>query len=450
VTQARNETITRQTEVLIENLRKLGYYHSIELPDGGVIPGLQTVEQMRQRLTYFPIPEDLRGKRVLDIGAWDGWFSFEMERRGADVVALDFVTTPQFLEAKKLIGSKVEAVNGDICKVSHKDLGYFDIVFFMGVLYHVKHPVQALENVCSMTKEVAFIESYTSDNGEDLTVMPTMEFYEGLDLRGQFDNWCGPNVACLLAMTRTAGFATAEFTGAVSNRSHVVARRQWTSAAGAGAAPRILAAENSVNRDKRFSIDDDDYVSIWFKGAPGLTFDTVFVEIGPYAARPVTLYSTGTDGWVAGCKLPPGLTPAWHDIRLRTPGTAFSNVVRIPVDVAGDDPAAPRSLGGESMPEIVVVTDGRDWSEWRVRVGADSCLSIWLRNAPDQWKAQDYKVHVNDRAFTPVFLAPNDERGLKQMNVLLPADLAPGRAALHVSRAGQNTATVEIELVSNA
>jgi tRNA (mo5U34)-methyltransferase len=48
-----------------------------------VIPGFQSIEQLRRRISQFPIPENLTGKRVLDIGAWDGWFSFEMERRGA-------------------------------------------------------------------------------------------------------------------------------------------------------------------------------------------------------------------------------------------------------------------------------------------------------------------------------------------------------------------------------
>ena len=70
-------------------LARLGYYHSIELPDGRVIPGFQSIETQRSRIAQFPIPQDLRGKRVLDIGAWDGWFSFEMERRGASVVAVD-------------------------------------------------------------------------------------------------------------------------------------------------------------------------------------------------------------------------------------------------------------------------------------------------------------------------------------------------------------------------
>src|SRR5258708_28778554 len=64
-----------------------GWWHSFELPDGTRIDGVNSLEGQRHRISQFPIPEDLRGKRVLDIGAWDGWFSFEMERRGAEVMA---------------------------------------------------------------------------------------------------------------------------------------------------------------------------------------------------------------------------------------------------------------------------------------------------------------------------------------------------------------------------
>src|SRR5579863_6637642 len=83
-------------------------YHSIELPDGSVLPGLQPIEHMRWRLDLFGLPDDLRGKRVLDVGAWDGWFSFECERRGAEVVAVDCIALDTFHEAKELLGSRVE------------------------------------------------------------------------------------------------------------------------------------------------------------------------------------------------------------------------------------------------------------------------------------------------------------------------------------------------------
>ena len=67
---------------------KSGWWHSFELPDGRIIDGVNTLAGLKGRLAQFPIPQDLTGKRVLDIGAWDGWFSFEIERRGAQVVEL--------------------------------------------------------------------------------------------------------------------------------------------------------------------------------------------------------------------------------------------------------------------------------------------------------------------------------------------------------------------------
>jgi tRNA (mo5U34)-methyltransferase len=447
VTQARNEHITRETQRQIARLQELGFYHSIELPDGRVLAGLQSVEVLRRRLSYFPIPEDLRGKRVLDIGAWDGWFSFEMERRGAEVVAFDYVTTPQFLEARRLLGSKVDYTTGDICKVSHKDLGYFDIVLFLGVLYHVKHPVLALENVCSMTKDLACIESYVTDDGSDLNAMPTLEFYESTELRGQFDNWCGPNVACLMAMARAAGFASVKLECVVDHRGHITARRQWQEPPGEAPGPRLLSAENSLSRDKGFSIDADDYVSLWFKGPPGLTCDTVFAEIGPYAARPVTIHPSGPDGWVAGCKLPPGLKPGWHEVKLRLPGTRFSNVVRIPVDIAAEEEAALRA-GAAPLPRIISVTDGRDWTPSRVRTGKDACLSLWLDGVPEHWRAKDFSVRINGVAYTPAFVSPYDDQGYKQVNVILPPGLAPGAARLTILHQGRESEPVEFELIA--
>src|ERR1700693_2036102 len=126
-------------------MNALGWYHSIELPNGEVIQGIQSLAQQRLRLRQFLIPEDLRGKRVLDIGAWDGWFSFEMERRGASVVAVDAVKSEKFLHARELLGSKVEYHIADVYDMRPSELGVFDIVLFLGVLYHLKNPVLALE-----------------------------------------------------------------------------------------------------------------------------------------------------------------------------------------------------------------------------------------------------------------------------------------------------------------
>jgi tRNA (mo5U34)-methyltransferase len=66
-------------------LAQKGWYHSMELPGGRIIPGFLSLEQLRERYDSFLLPPDLTGKRVLDVGTWDGWFVFEAERRGASV-----------------------------------------------------------------------------------------------------------------------------------------------------------------------------------------------------------------------------------------------------------------------------------------------------------------------------------------------------------------------------
>src|SRR5580658_1374664 len=107
-----------------------GWYHSVELPDGQVIQGMIPVDALKARLAAFPIPADLRGKRVLDVGAWTGWCSFEMERRGADVMAVDCVEFEEFREAHRMIGSQVDYRILDVDELTPELVGLFDYVLF--------------------------------------------------------------------------------------------------------------------------------------------------------------------------------------------------------------------------------------------------------------------------------------------------------------------------------
>src|SRR4051812_13823982 len=84
-----------------------GWWDSFELPDGSVFEGVAKLDSLKNRVAQFPIPADLRGKRVLDIGTWDGWFSFEMERRGAEVMAVDCWDNPRFRQMHDIYRSKV-------------------------------------------------------------------------------------------------------------------------------------------------------------------------------------------------------------------------------------------------------------------------------------------------------------------------------------------------------
>src|SRR5262249_1160686 len=92
------------------------WYHAFEVVPGVITPGVAPFDA-RATLDFLGVPGDLRGRRALDVGTWDGPLAFEMEARGAEVYALD-VQDPDctaFNTAKRLRGSRVEYVRGSVC-----------------------------------------------------------------------------------------------------------------------------------------------------------------------------------------------------------------------------------------------------------------------------------------------------------------------------------------------
>jgi tRNA (mo5U34)-methyltransferase len=193
-----------------DQISAIRWFHSIDLGNGVITPGIfDTAAQ----LPRFHIPEDLRGKTVLDIGAWDGFYSFEAERRGAKrVLATDsFSWSGQgwgskqgFELARKILHSKVEDLNIDVMDLSPEKVGMFDVVLFLGVLYHLKHPMLALEKVFSVTKELLILDTHVDLLGSK---RPAIAFYPGSEVNRDETNWSGPNPAAVLAMLKTAGFS---------------------------------------------------------------------------------------------------------------------------------------------------------------------------------------------------------------------------------------------------
>jgi tRNA (mo5U34)-methyltransferase len=422
MSEARNPQVIEESRRQIERLSKLGWYHSIELPDGGVIEGHQSVDQLRRRIDQFRIPADLTGKRVLDIGAWDGWFSFEMERRGAQVLAVDSTKNTRLLEAKHLLGSRVEHHVADICRLTYKDIGTFDIVLFLGVLYHVKHPILALENVCGMTRDMACIESFVSD--PDVSALPIMEYYETTELRGQLDNWVGPNAACLMAFCRTAGFARVDFESALGERAHVTGYRQWLPGERYGSAPQVVCIENANTHNHKFSTSADDYVTFYFREYSG----EIYPQIGPFAARPI--HQTATQATV---KLPPGLARGWHEASLNG---------GVPVRVGLDDPA-PEPAPPSGKIRLTRVADGKTFEDLRIRTGEGSCISVWASNLPLEAETQRLRLRLNGTDLPALWHSP--ESG--QINALLPAGLESGTAILTLYFDQTETEPTQIELI---
>jgi tRNA (mo5U34)-methyltransferase len=441
VSEARDPRVIEESRRQAVRLSRLGWYHSIELPDGGVIEGLQSLDQQRQRLHQFPIPEDLTGKRVIDIGAWDGWFSFEMERRGAEVLAVDSAKNTHLLEARQLLGSRIDYQIADICRLTAKDVGTFDIVLFFGVLYHLKHPLLALENVCGMCRDMACVESFVTD--ADPHALPLMEFYETNELRGQTDNWVGPNLSCLLAFCRTAGFASVNFEGALGERAHVTGYRHWLEPAGSDPTPEVLCVANSTRQDHTFAESADDYLTFYFTTPlDGLTCDNVYPQIGAYGSRPIDVARCG-GGWQAACKLPPGLAPGPHDAKIRTASSPYSFPVRIvlgPVPAVCDTPVS-------STLWLMRVADGATLETGRVRVGENSRISAWAAGLPANASRTGIRLRLNGTDLPANWLAPPNGEEPRQINAALPSGLEPGTATLALVFDGEQSAPVTLELV---
>ena len=134
-------------------LDSLRWYHRIELGDGIITPGLAW-ENLWRPVEKAIRGLDLCGKRVLDIGCWDGKWTFLAESLGATVTATDWVSQrwgrrDTFLFAAKILGSKATYMpHCDVCKLSDTfKKGSFDVLLFMGVLYHLRYPMLALSQV---------------------------------------------------------------------------------------------------------------------------------------------------------------------------------------------------------------------------------------------------------------------------------------------------------------
>jgi SAM-dependent methyltransferase len=364
---ARNPEFQRLIRLQTEAFARNTPYHSLELNDGTVIPGLIPVDALRGRLDRYPLPHDLRGLRVLDIGAASGWNSFECERRGAEVVAIDCVEYDEFQAVKRLRQSKIEYAVIDIEELSPERFGFFDYVLFFGVFYHLRHPLLALENVCSVTRGAAFIESYVIDDAPDPSRC-SMEFYETDELGGQIDNWCGPTTACLLAMARSAGFARTDFLYTDSRRGGLAAYRRWVPiSAPTASSPFLCSAVNNRHNDIVFQPRKDEYMSLAFLSDEKLTKDDVLVEIDEYGIPAIILIRHEAGYWQANVKVPPGISPGDHAVRIGTKSGGFSEPVRIKMLPAGAERrygATPFVPGPEEVapPKFVRVENTMDRS----------------------------------------------------------------------------------------
>jgi tRNA (mo5U34)-methyltransferase len=235
-----------ENDDLYRRITERKWFHTIDLGGGLVTNGDSPVSEIIAK----SIP-NVKGKSVLDIGAWDGKYSFEAEAAGASrVVALDHyvwrldptarqayydqceadgvLPDPDLIDggflvpdglpgkegfdmAHEYLGSQVESQVDDFMTMDLPALGQFDVVFYFGVLYHMVDPIGSLKRVHQVTKEMAVIETAAIEvpgyAGSNL-----VEFFAGDELHADYGNWFAPSATALRDMCRAAGFRKVDLT----------------------------------------------------------------------------------------------------------------------------------------------------------------------------------------------------------------------------------------------
>jgi tRNA (mo5U34)-methyltransferase len=207
---------------LAQRVKTMPWYHTLELAPGVVTEGMFDLRPYAER---YGLPSDLTGKRVLDVGTWDGFWAFECERRGAaEVIALDLddereldwpprrrpTTFPSvqrgdgFRFAREALGSRVERVVCNIYDADPADLGTFDLVICGMVLIHLRDQLLALERIARLCTGT-FISAEEPD--PLLEVLPFAASRYRADRESAVVYWT-PNRRAWRAMLHTAGFDT--------------------------------------------------------------------------------------------------------------------------------------------------------------------------------------------------------------------------------------------------
>jgi tRNA (mo5U34)-methyltransferase len=214
------ETEPREySEQLLERANEISWYHALELAPGFVTPGWF---DLRPYVAEYGLPERMDGMRALEVGTWDGFWAFEMERRGAEVVALDhdderdldwpprrrrteWPATRRgegFRLARDVLGSRVERLDLSIYDALPENLGSFDLVFCGSVLIHLRDQLLALERIANLCTGT-FISAEEYDRLTGLIPFPVARYRADRDSDVVF--W-QPSVRTWKRMMWSAGF----------------------------------------------------------------------------------------------------------------------------------------------------------------------------------------------------------------------------------------------------
>ena len=223
------------------------WYHKIQLSDQVTTPGWAPIDADR-----YMVPESLFGERILDVGAWDGYWTFEALKRGASwVTAIDDFSDSLGVND---ISRDDQWKTFDICKsaldarfcqrltmsvydIEKLGVEPFDRIFCFGVIYHLRHPLFALEKLRKVCKGTIHIETAVLDQmqspytGEAIHPKAChAEFYPKDEFGSNNSNWWVPSLKCLGAMLEAAGFRNVKLWNLTDHPIHLPHCRGFASA----------------------------------------------------------------------------------------------------------------------------------------------------------------------------------------------------------------------------
>jgi tRNA (mo5U34)-methyltransferase len=211
------------------------WFHNLHLPDGSqTAPDHPLGDFPRWKWEEFAghVPEDLSGARALDIGCNAGFYTFELARRGAQVTAIDidahYLRQAAWAADRFGLSEQIAFRQMAVYDLARVDVTPYDVVLFMGVLYHLRHPLLALDIVAEKTGGRLVVQTLTLPGEErlktpaDLPIderermrapgWPSMAFIEH-ELAGDPTNWWAPDAACVEAVLRSCGLSVVAHPG---------------------------------------------------------------------------------------------------------------------------------------------------------------------------------------------------------------------------------------------
>jgi tRNA (mo5U34)-methyltransferase len=221
--QAELRGVTGDDE-LSRRVRQISWYHTIELPDGLVTPGQF---DHRGLVPHYGLPADLIGQRALDVATFDGFWAFELERRGAQVTAVDLddprdwdfpepvrplVGAPRaddaigrgFALAHDALASSVRRVTSSVYDLDPDELGQFDFVHAGDLLVHLRDPLRALQRIRAVTSGALLLSDGIDFDARPGRFGPTMQYLGGWD----DVVWWVPSLDALAQLLIDAGFSS--------------------------------------------------------------------------------------------------------------------------------------------------------------------------------------------------------------------------------------------------